>query len=275
MTVTVEALPNTAKEAPQKRKRGRPPGVYGKYKPRAAAPEIKSQIKSTQPIYSAGEINSAINSPPKRGRGRPPGSFNVGLGASLANSRHEAFARNIAAGSTITAAYQKAGFEADRNAGAASQCLERPEVASRVQELKQAAAQSVVIDAARVLEELGKIGFATITDRDGDVYSLADLTREPIGAMSIKRAALADLGKYLGLSKETLEHVGPGGGPLQVHALLDVLLSPANLQKLDDVEIETIRSAALKLAGPAAGVASVVVDAEYTDITPAPAGGES
>jgi hypothetical protein len=51
---------------------------------------------------------------------------------------------------------------------------------------------------------------------------------------------------------------GPGGGPIQAQVLLDVLLTPANLDRLTDIEVESIRSAAAKLALPAP---SQVIDA--------------
>jgi hypothetical protein len=44
---------------------------------------------------------------------------------------------------------------------------------------------------------------------------------------------------------------GPNGGPIQAQVLLDVLLTPANLDRLTDIEVESIRSAAAKLALPA------------------------
>lgn len=46
---------------------------------------------------------------------------------------------------------------------------------------------------------------------------------------------------------------GPNGGPLQVEMLLNVLLTPANLERLSDIEVESIRSAAGKLALPGPG----------------------
>jgi hypothetical protein len=46
---------------------------------------------------------------------------------------------------------------------------------------------------------------------------------------------------------------GPNGGPIQAQVLLDVLLTPANLDRLTDIEVESIRSAAAKLALPAPG----------------------
>lgn len=40
---------------------------------------------------------------------------------------------------------------------------------------------------------------------------------------------------------------GPGCGPLQVDVLVNTLLTPTNLERLTDVEVEFIRSAAVKL----------------------------
>jgi hypothetical protein len=65
------------------------------------------------------------------------------------------------------------------------------------------------------------------------------------------------------------EITGPGGGPLQAHVLLDVLLTPANLERLDDCEIAAIRSAAAKLALPAP---NQIIEAVATPIAEAVAG---
>jgi len=70
------------------------------------------------------------------------------------------------------------------------------------------------------------------------------------------------LPKKYGDKLETKSEItGPGGGPLQMQMVLDVLLSPASLERLDAAEIESIRSAALKLAGP-----DNVVDADYEEV---------
>jgi hypothetical protein len=64
---------------------------------------------------------------------------------------------------------------------------------------------------------------------------------------------------------------GPGGGPIQVQALVDVLLCPANLERLDDVEVAAIRSAAAKLALPAPvidGVAQTIAEAMASSRAP-------
>jgi hypothetical protein len=134
--------------------------------------------------------------------------------------------------------------------GAFQFAAKHPEVADRIEELQAAAAKAALITPARVLEETGQIAFAKVL---ADPGNMSKITKEQAAALSIKKGALRDLGSYLGMSKEKVEHTGPGGGPLQAHVLLDVLLTPANLERLDDVEIAAIRSAAAKLALPAPG----------------------
>jgi hypothetical protein len=63
---------------------------------------------------------------------------------------------------------------------------------------------------------------------------------------------------------------GPGGGPLQAHVLLDVLLTAANLERLEDHEISAIRSAAAKLALPAPVIDAVATAA----VSASPGAGE-
>ena len=69
-----------------------------------------------------------------------------------------------------------------------------------------------------------------------------------------------------------------GGGTV----LLDMLLTPANMERLTDLEIEAVRSAAAKLASPvaaadaaaqAAAMAAAVVDAEFSKVEPSEGGG--
>lgn len=81
-----------------------------------------------------------------------------------------------------------------------------------------------------------------------------------------------DIGKYLGMSKEKVEHSGPGGGPIAIDVLLDVLLTPANLERLSDIEVESIRSAAAKLALPPAASGESVVNGEFVEVLPGESG---
>jgi hypothetical protein len=125
--------------------------------------------------------------------------------------------------------------------------------------------------------------YARARDKGFDV--LAELTRDGandpnIAPEDVQRAKLGFEANKWYLSKVAhrrygdrldvrQEITGPGGGPLQAHVLLDVLLTPANLERLDDIEIAAIRSAAAKLALPAP---SHVIEAVATPIAEAVAG---
>lgn len=78
----------------------------------------------------------------------------------LANARHERFAQLLAEGKTADEAYSLAGFTPNR--GNASTLKAKQSVRARVDELLSASANRVEITKARVLAELGKIGFSDI-----------------------------------------------------------------------------------------------------------------
>lgn len=78
----------------------------------------------------------------------------------LKNLRHERFAQELALGKTADEAYQLAGFEANR--GNASRLKANESVQARVAEIVESAALRAEITVARVLTELGKIGFSDI-----------------------------------------------------------------------------------------------------------------
>jgi phage terminase small subunit len=78
----------------------------------------------------------------------------------LDNARHERFAQGLAEGRTADEAYQLAGFEANR--GNACRLKANEHVQARVDEILEAAGERVEITKARVLAELGKIGFSDI-----------------------------------------------------------------------------------------------------------------
>jgi phage terminase small subunit len=236
--------------ATPKRGRGRPAGSYGKYRPRLP-PELKEPDELNplaRELNSAPELNPELNEEPSRQKSNRRNG--IGKTGFLTNPRWEAFARNIAKGMSGTKAYQAAGYETDERAAqsSASDLLSRPIVANRVEELKAAAAKAALITPARVLDETGKIAFAKVADDHGD---LSALNREQIGALNIKRAALADLGKYMGMSKEKVEHSGVGGGPLQIEVLHSLLLQPQVLDRLSDDQVTVLRSAIQLLALPA------------------------
>jgi phage terminase small subunit len=171
--------------------------------------------------------------------------------APLKNAKHEAFARAIVEGRTNADAYGVSGYKVTPAAAAAngSRLLKNAKVSTRIAELKAAAAEKTAISAARVIEELAKIGFANMADYmrvgiDGDPrLHFDELSRDQAAALqevtvdtyleghgddarevkrvkfrlADKRAALVDLGKHLGIFAERHkhEHTGAGGGPIE------------------------------------------------------------
>lgn len=113
-------------------------------------------------------------------------------------------------------------------------------VRARVEELQAEAAERNDITVDRVLSELALLGFANMEDyirisKDGDPYvDLSEMTREQAAAISEiavddyvegrgentravkkvrvkfhdKKGALVDIGKYLGMFKDVLDHTG-------------------------------------------------------------------
>ena len=169
----------------------------------------------------------------------------------LQNARHEAFARAIVEGKSARAAYRAAGYQAKDAAvdAAASRLLRNAKVAARTAELKGDAARASTITAARVLDELAKLAFSNMLNymtigADGEPrFDFSALSRDQAAAihelvvetrteerengppavivktrfkLADKRGPLVDLGKYLGLFKERVEHTGKDSGPMEV-----------------------------------------------------------
>jgi phage terminase small subunit len=161
----------------------------------------------------------------------------------LANARHERFAQEIAKGETANAAYIKAGYA--ENDGNAIRLKGNERIASRVAEILAAGAQRAEITQARVLAELGKIGFSDIRkmfNENGGLIPIHELDDDAAACLSSievvtkkvpggeasevehvakikvwdKRAALVDIGKHLGMFKESVELTGKDGGPIEV-----------------------------------------------------------
>lgn len=161
----------------------------------------------------------------------------------LANARHERFAQELAKGKPVTTAYELAGYKA--NKGNCFRLKENESVEARVREILGAAAKRTEITQARVLEELGKIGFSDIRKLFSDTGALKrveDLDDDAAACLSSievvtkrvpgggdsevehvaklklwdKRAALVDIGKHLGMFKEIHEHTGKDGGPIEM-----------------------------------------------------------
>lgn len=160
----------------------------------------------------------------------------------LANARHERFAQELAKGATQVEAYTKAGYKP--NDGHAARLAGNGRVVARIEEILGRAAERAEITTARVLEELGKIGFSDIRKMftpGGNLLPICDLDDDAAAALSSievvtrkvpggeeaevehiakikvwdKRAALVDIGKHLGMFVERHEHTGKDGGPIE------------------------------------------------------------
>lgn len=178
----------------------------------------------------------------------------------LPNAKHEAFARGIVEGKSGRDAYRGAGYAptTDNAADAsASRLLAGVKVAARVDELKKDAAGKSTVTAARVLDELGRLGFANMLDYmrvgpDSDpVLDFTQLTRDqaaPLAEVTVedfldgrgddarevrkvkfklhdKLGALVALGKHFKLFTEKHELSGKDGAPIQTESVSELELA--------------------------------------------------
>lgn len=159
--------------------------------------------------------------------------------------RYELFAQGLAKGLSAIAAYTEAGYKPDGgNAARLQQNDKIVQRVAEILALREKterlalerAIEKLAITKERVLEELAKIGFANMqdymrTDHNGDpVLDFSALTRDQAAALAEvtvektklgagtvgdvtrikfklhdKKGALVDIGKHLGMFKETLE----------------------------------------------------------------------
>jgi phage terminase small subunit len=78
----------------------------------------------------------------------------------LANPRHERFAQELAKGKSQTDAYEAAGYKPNRSH--ATRLVTKGSVKDRVAELVSDGANKAEITVARVLQEIGRLGFADL-----------------------------------------------------------------------------------------------------------------
>ena len=117
----------------------------------------------------------------------------------LKNQRHELFAQALAKGETVDAAYQSAGFKANR--GNASRLNADERVQARVTELKERAAARTEITVAGITERL--LNIAAKGEKSSDAPML-----------SVARASLMDAAKLNGLVIDKGQISGPDGGAI-------------------------------------------------------------
>lgn len=149
----------------------------------------------------------------------------------LDNIRWELMAQELAKGKKQGAAYKAAGFKF--NSRSAAKLANNEVIVGRVQELMQVAIAHTGVTVERIVEELAKLGFSNMLDfikidEDGQpCLEFTDLDREKAAAIheittdvitnprdgSVtrrtkfklydKKTALVDLGRHLGMFKET------------------------------------------------------------------------
>lgn len=181
----------------------------------------------------------------------------------LPNIRHERFAQGLAEGLTADAAYEAAGYKANR--GNAARLNADESIKARVAHILGKGAERAEITIEKVLRELALLGFANMQDYmragpDGDPYlDFSGLTREQAAALvevtvedfkdgrgedardvrrvkfklADKRGPLVDIGKHLGMWPNKVEHSGPDGGAIQheVKKVEFVVVDPAPLDQ--------------------------------------------
>jgi hypothetical protein len=195
----------------------------------------------------------------------------------LRNIRHERFAVAVAALTPHATAYREAGYGGDEkwHKYNASRLAGLPQVADRIEELvierERTCAHVNVVHADYIRSKLvplietdvrelyepdpdspGKVRLRAIESLPAHVtQSISRLkldaeTGKPVEITLVSKTEAAGtlLRSLPGGSIERRELSGPGGGPV----LLDALFHPANLQKLDDAEIEMLRLIAHKIA---------------------------
>lgn len=135
----------------------------------------------------------------------------------LKNTRHELFCVGLAKGRSEKDAYIEAGFKCKVSAVYAAACRlrKKPDIAKRIEELKNAACRRNAISIDRTLEEIANIAYSNpkdFLDEIGEPIPLKDLPREVAAALGMKPAdklvALEKICRRLGIAKEQLEHHG-------------------------------------------------------------------
>ena len=177
--------------------------------------------------------------------------------------KQEAFAKAYIETGNASEAYRRA-YDAENTKDnvvhvKAAELLKHGKVSVRIAELQAGHQKRHEVTVDRVVKELALLGFSNMLDYmtvsgDGQAYvDLSSLTREQAAAigeltsetyvdgksedgeekrvvkrtkfkLSDKRAALVDLGKYLGIFAQVQKHElsGPGGGPIETKEATDL-----------------------------------------------------
>jgi phage terminase small subunit len=164
-----------------------------------------------------------------------------------------------------TEAARRAGYSDATARQAGYENLTKPDIKAAIQEELRTRLAALGVHAQRVMQEYAAIAFSDagdVLDFDGPELKLRpppeipSAARRAIQSVKVKRYvesngdaartveltefkwwsksdALLQLGKYLGLLKERVEHTGPDGGPIPI-AVVEVSLSEAEPDASDD-----------------------------------------
>jgi hypothetical protein len=200
-------------------------------------------------------------------------AFDHVMGHRLRNTRHERFAREVAALTPLGTAYREAGFGGDPkwHPFNASKLANKPPVRARIDELRVEFEQMSAIHADYIRHQL--LPIVEADPRDLYERDPTDLTgkRRKLRAISELPRHLAKAISRLKIDPETGEPMeiifankteagatllrSLPGGSVERHEVTSKieLFDPANLSKLSDEEIEALKIIATKIAAYADG----------------------
>lgn len=126
--------------------------------------------------------------------------------SALSNPKHERFAQERAKGATADAAYELAGFKANRGNATRLNAIES--VQSRIAEIQERAAVRAEVTVASITERL--LNIAAIAEKTGvgKDKDTGDVTGSSSKHLTVARAALMDAAKLNGLVVDKAEHSG-------------------------------------------------------------------
>ena len=140
--------------------------------------------------------------------------------AALKNSRHEAFAQNVAKGMALVDAHEAAGYRKHRQT--AYKLHTRPEIQARVEELKAAGADKAEISIARVLEEMACVAFA-------DMGKFVDVDDDGNVSVNFEKIQEGDL---RAVTKIRQKHIKEKDGPVVVETQFELASKTTGLEQL-------------------------------------------
>lgn len=162
--------------------------------------------------------------------------------------KQERFCEEYLVDLNASAAARRAGYSQATAGATGNENLQKPEIASRIAEMRKERSERVQVDSDRVLRELCLLGFSNMADflrnqEDGTAFlDFSMLTRDQAAAiqefvvdeymegkgedarpvkktkfkLADKKGALVEIGRHLGMFDDKLRLMGADGGPLNI-----------------------------------------------------------